>query len=242
MSRKTAAAWPSSSALRRSISSACIRSIRPTSIVADRAVAQAHRGRSADAIVTRTEGLAIGVTAADCGPMLFVDPQRARDRRGACRLEGRADRRAGIDHRCDGKTRRRARRHRRRDRPADPAARATRSATNSSSASSRPMPDNALFFIPSARDGHAMFDLAGFIRMRLENAGVLMIDDHRRRHLCRRALLQLSPLGASQGAGLRPPRPRHRAGSLNARQRRFNSETIARTSRPIMPRSVSPLP
>jgi len=29
----------------------------------------------ADAIVTRAEGLAIGVTAADCGPILFVDPQ-----------------------------------------------------------------------------------------------------------------------------------------------------------------------
>ena len=28
----------------------------------------------ADALVTRTEGLAIGVTAADCGPILFVDP------------------------------------------------------------------------------------------------------------------------------------------------------------------------
>jgi copper oxidase (laccase) domain-containing protein len=28
----------------------------------------------ADAIVTRTEGLAIGVTAADCAPVLFVDP------------------------------------------------------------------------------------------------------------------------------------------------------------------------
>src|SRR3954466_16371603 len=28
-----------------------------------------------DAIVTRTEGLAIGVTAADCGPILFVDPR-----------------------------------------------------------------------------------------------------------------------------------------------------------------------
>jgi YfiH family protein len=38
-------------------------------------------------------------------------------------------------------------------------------------------PENALFFIPAAREGHAMFDLAGFIRMRLENAGVLMIDD-----------------------------------------------------------------
>src|ERR1700738_5133804 len=28
----------------------------------------------ADAIVTRTEGLSIGVTAADCGPILCVDP------------------------------------------------------------------------------------------------------------------------------------------------------------------------
>ena len=37
--------------------------------------------------------------------------------------------------------------------------------------------ENAAFFLPAARAGHAMFDLAGFIRMRLENAGVLMIDD-----------------------------------------------------------------
>jgi len=36
---------------------------------------------------------------------------------------------------------------------------------------------HASFFVPSTRDGHSMFDLAGFIRMRLENAGVLMIDD-----------------------------------------------------------------
>ena len=37
--------------------------------------------------------------------------------------------------------------------------------------------ENGVFFIPAHRAGHAMFDLAGFIRMRLENAGVLMIDD-----------------------------------------------------------------
>jgi copper oxidase (laccase) domain-containing protein len=37
--------------------------------------------------------------------------------------------------------------------------------------------ENALYFIPASREGHAMFDLAGFIRMRLESAGVLMIDD-----------------------------------------------------------------
>jgi copper oxidase (laccase) domain-containing protein len=37
--------------------------------------------------------------------------------------------------------------------------------------------DNAQFFIASSRETHAMFDLAGLIRTRLENAGVLMIDD-----------------------------------------------------------------
>jgi copper oxidase (laccase) domain-containing protein len=37
--------------------------------------------------------------------------------------------------------------------------------------------ENGVFFIPSVRAGHSMFDLPGFIRMRLENAGILMIDD-----------------------------------------------------------------
>src|SRR3984885_6340806 len=37
--------------------------------------------------------------------------------------------------------------------------------------------ENSIYFLPGTREGHAMFDLAGFIRRRLENAGVLMIDD-----------------------------------------------------------------
>jgi purine-nucleoside/S-methyl-5'-thioadenosine phosphorylase / adenosine deaminase len=37
--------------------------------------------------------------------------------------------------------------------------------------------ENARFFLPGERSGHAMFDLAGLIRMRLEKAGVLVIDD-----------------------------------------------------------------
>jgi len=37
--------------------------------------------------------------------------------------------------------------------------------------------ENALLFLPSVRDGHSMFDLAGYIRRRLEAAGVLVIDD-----------------------------------------------------------------
>src|SRR5262249_35786934 len=43
----------------------------------------------------------------------------------------------------------------------------------------------------------------------------------RRRHLLRRALLQLSPLGTSRGDGLRPPRARDRAGA------RVGSELIS---------------
>jgi copper oxidase (laccase) domain-containing protein len=37
--------------------------------------------------------------------------------------------------------------------------------------------ENGRFFLPSSRDGHAMFDLGGFIRMRLEGAGIALIDD-----------------------------------------------------------------
>ena len=45
----------------------------PDAVVATGPWQGASRPR-ADAIVTRTEGLAIGVTAADCGPILLVDP------------------------------------------------------------------------------------------------------------------------------------------------------------------------
>jgi copper oxidase (laccase) domain-containing protein len=37
--------------------------------------------------------------------------------------------------------------------------------------------ENVRFFLPSSRSRHAMFDLGGFIRMRLERAGISVIDD-----------------------------------------------------------------
>ena len=45
----------------------------PDAVIASGPWAGASRPR-ADAIVTRTEGIAIGVTAADCGPILLADP------------------------------------------------------------------------------------------------------------------------------------------------------------------------
>jgi YfiH family protein len=45
-----------------------------TAVVADRAWSRAERPR-ADAIVTATRGLAVGVLTADCAPVLFADPE-----------------------------------------------------------------------------------------------------------------------------------------------------------------------
>ena len=38
-------------------------------------------------------------------------------------------------------------------------------------------PANERFFVPAARAGHAMFDLAGYIAARLERAGIGHVED-----------------------------------------------------------------
>ena len=130
----------------------------------------------ADAIVTRTEGLAIGATAADCGPILFVDP--------GARVIGAAH--AGwkgaltgiVESTIDAMEKLGA------ERDGIVAAIGPLIRQHSYEVGSEFVErfieadaNNGLFFIPSARDGHSMFDLAGFIRLRLEKAGVLVIDD-----------------------------------------------------------------
>jgi len=130
----------------------------------------------ADAIVTRAEGLAIGVTTADCGPILFVDP-KARVI-GAAHAGWKGALTGILESTIDAMEKLGAER-------------------NSVVAAIGPLirqpsyevgkefverfidadAENTLFFLPGERDGHAMFDLPGFIRMRLESAGVVMIDD-----------------------------------------------------------------
>jgi YfiH family protein len=130
----------------------------------------------ADALVTSSQGLAIGVTAADCGPILFVDP-RARvigaahaGWKGAltgvlestiAAMEKLGAERTGIIAAIGPLIRQRS---------YEVGAEFVERFILADA-------DNAQFFLPASRQHHAMFDLAGLIRMRLENAGVLMIDD-----------------------------------------------------------------
>ena len=159
----------------RSACSPPIRSIRPT-WCGRRPWTRRERPR-ADAIVTRTPGLAIGVSTADCGPVLFADAAGRRHRRRPCRLARRAHRRARGDDRGHGKARRRPRAAswRRSDRPS--ASRTTRSGRNSSTASSPPTPPMRASSAVGARPDHAMFDLAGYIAARLARAGVGRVED-----------------------------------------------------------------
>jgi hypothetical protein len=147
----------------------------PDVIVATAPWENASRPR-ADAIVTRTEGLAIGASAADCGPILLIDP--------TARVIGAVH--AGWKGALTGVLE-----------AAIAAMEKLGAERNGIIAAIGPLirqqsyevggefverfieadAENTLLFLPSAREGHAMFDLAGYIRRRLEAAGVLMIDD-----------------------------------------------------------------
>ncbi len=130
----------------------------------------------ADAIVTRVQGLAIGVTAADCGPILLVDPNARvigaahAGWKGALSgiLESTVEAMEKLGAEPSGIVA-----------AIGPLIRQHSYEVGGEFVERFVQTDaeNTLFFIPSAREGHAMFDLAGFIRMRLENAGVLVIDD-----------------------------------------------------------------
>ncbi len=130
----------------------------------------------ADALVTRTPGLAIGITTADCGPVLFADP-KARvigaahaGWKGAFggvieatlnAMETLGAHRTDI-HAAIGPLIR------------QPSYEVGAEFVERFTATDA---DNARYFIPSSGPDHAMFDLAGFIRTRLERAGIEAIGD-----------------------------------------------------------------
>jgi YfiH family protein len=130
----------------------------------------------ADAIVTRTEGLAIGITAADCGPILFVDPNARVI--GAAHAGWKGALTGILESTIEAMDKLGAERSRI-VAAVGPMIRQTSYEVSGEFVERfiEADADNTMFFIPGARDGHAMFDLAGFIRTRLERAGILMIDD-----------------------------------------------------------------
>jgi polyphenol oxidase len=147
----------------------------PDAVVATGPWEGASRPR-ADAMVTCTEGLAIGVTAADCGPILFVDPNARVI--GAAHAGWKGALTGILETTVDAMEKLGA------ERSGIVAAIGPLIRQHSYEVGGEFVErfveadaENALFFMPSTREGHAMFDLAGFIRTRLENAGVLMIDD-----------------------------------------------------------------
>jgi len=134
----------------------------------------------ADAIVTRTPKLAIGVSTADCGPLLFADS--AAGVVGAAHAGWRGALTGVIEATVAAMEKLGAKRAhiaatlgptiRQPNYEVGPEFVARFTAAD---------PANARFFAPAARDGHALFDLTGYIAERVHRAG---IDDFEDLGLC----------------------------------------------------------
>jgi len=130
----------------------------------------------ADAIVTRTAGLAIGVTTADCGPVLLADAQAGvigaahAGWRGA--FTGVIEATIAAMERCGAA----------RDRIAavlGPMIRQPNYEVGPEFVSRFNSADvaNGRFFRPSPHPDHALFDLPGYIAARLAVAGIRRVED-----------------------------------------------------------------
>src|ERR1700742_2704733 len=147
----------------------------PDVVVAEEPWTHEARPR-ADAVITRTPGLAIGVSTADCGPLLFADDEAGVI--GAAHAGWRGAFTGVIE--------------------ATVAAMETLGANRARIAVALGPTirqpnyevgpefverflaadvDNARFFGPSQRDGHAMFDLTGYIADRVARAGIASFED-----------------------------------------------------------------
>jgi polyphenol oxidase len=130
----------------------------------------------ADAIVTRADRLAVGVTTADCGPILLADPQARVI--GAAHAGWRGALTGIVEATVAAMEALGANRHRVRA-ALGPMIRQpnyevgpdfiTRFAAED--------PASSRFFAPAERTGHALFDLPGYIGSRLHQAGVGQVED-----------------------------------------------------------------
>jgi polyphenol oxidase len=130
----------------------------------------------ADAIVTRASGLAIAVSTADCGPILFADAKAGvigaahAGWRGA--LAGVAEATIAAMEECGADRSRMAAALgpmiRQQNYEVGPEFVAQFTAAD---------PGNHRFFQNASRAGHGLFDLAGYVAARLAQSGIGRIDD-----------------------------------------------------------------
>jgi YfiH family protein len=134
----------------------------------------------ADAIVTRTPKLAVGVSTADCGPLLFADSEAGVV--GAAHAGWRGALTGVIEATLAAMEALGAKRSR--------IAAALGPTIRQPNYEVGPEfierflaadPTNARFFAPATREGHALFDLTGYIAERVQRAG---IDDFEDLGLC----------------------------------------------------------
>ena len=130
----------------------------------------------ADAIVTRMRALAIGVTTADCGPVLLADPQAGVI--GAAHAGWRGALTGVIEATVDAMERLGAKRGQIRA-VIGPMIRQANYEVGPDLIARFAAEDLASnrFFAPAVRAGHALFDLGGYIAARLARAGVGRVED-----------------------------------------------------------------
>ncbi len=130
----------------------------------------------ADAIVTRTPGLAIGVTTADCGPILFADETAGVV--GATHAGWKGALTGVLEATVSAMEKLGAQRHRIRA-ALGPMIRQPNYEVGAEFVERFRSADasNDRFYAPAARPGHAMFDLPGYIRSRLERTEIKSIED-----------------------------------------------------------------
>ena len=147
----------------------------PEVVVADGSWTQETRPR-ADALVTREPKLAIGISTADCGPLLFADAEAGVV--GAAHAGWRGAFTGVVEATLAAMEKLGASR----DRTTvvlGPTIRQPNYEVGPEFIERflAADPDNARFFVPSTRAGHAMFDLTGYIGERARRAGVGSFED-----------------------------------------------------------------
>jgi len=130
----------------------------------------------ADAVVTRERGLAVGVTTADCGPLLMADPAAGVVGAAHAGWKGAL---AGVAEAAIAAMEELGAARKRMVVALGPMIRQPSYEVGPEFVArfTAAEPQNDRFFAPAGRDGHAMFDLAGYITARLQRAEVGRIED-----------------------------------------------------------------